>query len=221
MRYVDPDGRVINVVIGAAIGFISSVATEIGSRMIEGQSFTDALCNTFTDATSLAVIGASTAIGAVTSGVSGMAVNAATKSVTSVTTVTAKAAFQAVGKIAVNTTAINIASGAVDAGVKDIAVKAIKGEQQTVSATAMEMVKGGISSALFSGVTESVIASGCRTSGQIENVLTGTLKDFTIHQPKWAGTVGNIGENVIPTGIDLGKEVNKIYGGKYINGVDE
>ena len=96
MKYVDPDGRVLNFVIGAAIGFVSAAATEVGARMIQGQSFSDAVCNTFTDSTSLAVIGASTAIGAVTSGVSGIAVNAATKSVTTAATLGAKTGVDSV-----------------------------------------------------------------------------------------------------------------------------
>ena len=119
VKYTDPDGRFLNFVIGAAIGFVTSTASEVGARMIQGQSFSDAVNNTFSDNTSLAVICASTAIGSVTSGVSGLAVNAATKSVTTAASLGTKTGVQAI-----TTTAINTISGAVDAGAKDIAVKA-------------------------------------------------------------------------------------------------
>ena len=35
------------------------------------------------------------------------------------------------------------------------------------------------------------------------------MKEFRINQPKWAGSVGVIGESVIPTSIDLIKELTK------------
>lgn len=49
------------------------------------------------------------------------------------------------------------------------------------------------------------------TAGQIGNLLTGTMKEFNINHPKWAGAVGIMGESVIPTAIDLTKEVIKVY----------
>lgn len=53
---------------------------------------------------------------------------------------------------------------------------------------------------------ERIIALGTTATGQIENALTRSIKEFNINQPQWAGSVGNFGENVLPTSIDLGKE---------------
>ena len=206
INYTDPDGRFLNFVIGAAIGFVTSTASEVGARMIQGQSFSDAVNNTFSDSTSLAVICASTAIGSVTSGVSGLAVNAATKSVTTAASLGTKTGVQAIAEIAITTTVINTISGAVDAGAKDVAVKALKGEEQSVTDTAKVIGNGALSAALFSGATQGIIASGTTATGQIGNVLTGSMKKFNMNQPQWAGSVGNFGENILPTSIDLGKE---------------
>nr|WP_246473173.1 hypothetical protein [Treponema parvum] len=203
VKYTDPDGRFVNVPIGAAVGFVSSAATEIGGRMINGQSFGDAVKNTFTDKTSLAIIGTSTLIGAATSGVSGLAVNATTKAVTTAASAGLKTGAQAIGEIAVKTVAINTVAGAVDAGAKDIVTHAIKGESESFGEIASTMGKGVLSAALFSGVTQGVIAAGTTTSGQIGNVLTGTMKEFNINQPKWAGATGVVGESVVPTIIDI------------------
>ena len=194
VRYTDPDGKCATVVIGAIIGFATSSATEIGSRMVSGQSFSDAVKNIFTDKTSLAIIGTSTLIGAATSGVSGLAVNATAKSVSTAASLGLKSGVQAVGEIAAKTVAINTVAGAVDAGAKDIVAHTIKGE----------------SAALFSGVTQGVIASGTTTTGQVGNVLTGTMKEFNINLPKYAGATGVFGESVLPTAVDLGKEARRV-----------
>ena len=177
---------------------------------MEGQSFKEAVSNTFSDETSVKIIVASTVIGAVTSGSSGIA----TKGVTQAASVAAKqgtiSGTKAIAQTAIKTTAINTVSGAVDAGAKDVVTKVIKGEQQSLKETLTVMGEGAASAALFSGVTEGVIASGSTASGQIGNVYTGTLKEFNINQPSWAGSVGNMGENVVPTAIDIGKEINEV-----------
>ena len=36
------------------------------------------------------------------------------------------------------------------------------------------------------------------------------MKEFNINQPEWAGSVGVFGENIVPTAIDLGKEINNV-----------
>ena len=214
VKYTDPDGNCINVIIGAAIGFVSSAATEIGGRMIKGQSFGDAVKNTFTDKTSLAIIGTSTLIGAATSGVSGLAVNATTKAVTTAASAGLKTGIQAIGEIAVKTVVINTVAGAVDAGAKDIVTHAIKGETESFGELATTMGKGALSAALCSGVTQGIIAAGTMASGQVGNLLTGTMKEFNINQPNWSGSVGVMGESVLPTAIDLGKEASKVHQSK-------
>jgi hypothetical protein len=193
VKYVDPDGKAINFIIGAAIGFASSTAIEVGGRMATGQGLGSAIKNTFTDPTSLAVIGASTAIGAVTSGVSGIAVNAATKGVTSV------------AQVAVTAVAINTASGAIDAAAKDVAVKAITGQPQNLKDTAIVAGKGAAYAAAFSTVTQGGIASG---STKVTNTFSngnGVEAGTHIIQPNWAGSAGIMGESIIPTGIETGK----------------
>ena len=208
MKYVDSDGKCANVVIGAVIGFATSSATEIGGRMINGQSFGDAVKNTFTDKTSLAIIGTSTLIGAATSGVSGLAVNATTKSVTAAASMGMKSGVQAIGEIAAKTVAINTVAGAVDAGAKDIVAHTIKGESESFGELAVTMGKGALSAALFSGVTQGVIAAASNATGQVGNVLTGTMKEFNINQPKWSGSVGITGESIVPALIDIKNGIN-------------
>ena len=207
---MDPDGRALNFIIGAVAGFISSATTEIGGRMTAGQSFAEAVHNTFTDKTSLAVIGTSTAIGAVTSGVSGIATKCVVTAVTAAAKQGAISGIQAITQTTVKTVAVNTLAGAMDAGAKDIAVKAITGQAQSVAGTLSAMGEGALTAVLASSATQSIIANSSTTSGQVGNLLTGAMQDFNINQPSWAGTVGVVGENVIPTAIDLGKEVNDI-----------
>jgi RHS repeat-associated protein len=199
VKYTDPDGNAINFVIGAAIGFVSSTAIEVGGRMATGQSFGTAMKNTFTDTTSLAVIGASTAIGAVTSGVSGLAVSVATKGATSVS------------QVAVTTIAINTASGAVDAAAKDVAVKAITGQPQNIKETASVAGKGALLAAGFSTVTQGAIAAQSTKVTTAFSNNYGVKAGTQIVQPDWAGSAGVMGESIIPTAIDTGKIINKQF----------
>jgi hypothetical protein len=178
--------------------------------MVSGQSFSDAVKNTFTDKTSLAIFGTSTLICAATSGVSGLAVNATAKSVSTAASLGLKSSVQAVGEIAAKTVAINSVAGAVDAGAKDIVAHTIKGESESFGELAATMGKGALSAALFSGVTQGAIASGTTTTGQVGNVFTGTMKEFNINLPKSAGAMGVLGESVLPTAVDLGKEARRV-----------
>lgn len=114
-----------------------------------------------------------------------------------------KSGVQAITEIAVKTTVINTVSGAVDAGTKDIVTKAIKGENQSFTDTAKKMGEGAFIAAISSGLTEGIIANGSKTVCRCDNLLTRTLSEPNIIQPKWAGTVGNIGENVVPTARDV------------------
>ena len=69
---------------------------------------------------------------------------------------------------------------------------------------------GAVSAALFSGVTQGFIFSKSTATGHIGNLHTGTMKEFNINQPEWAGSGGVFGENIVPTAIDLGKEINNV-----------
>jgi hypothetical protein len=197
VKYTDPDGKAINFVIGAAIGFASSTVVEVGGRMATGQSLGSAVKNTFADTASLTIIGASTAIGALTSGVSGIAVNAATKGATSV------------AQVAATTIAINTASGAIDAAAKDVTIRTITGQPQSLKETAIVAGKGAVSAAVFSVVTQGAIASNSMkiTSGFSNG--NGVEAGIRIRQPEWAGSAGVVGESIIPAVIDTGKELYK------------
>jgi hypothetical protein len=190
VKYVDPDGEWVNFAIGAGIGFVSSATTEVGGRMVAGQSFGTAIKNTFTDGKSLAIIGASTGIGALTSGMSGIAVNVATKGATSV------------AKVAATTIAINTASGAVDAAAKDVTTKAITGQSQNLKETAIAAGEGAISAAVFSTVTQGAIAYGSTTATATFSNNNGSNSGTRIIQPEWAGSAGVVGESIIPAFSD-------------------
>ena len=204
IKYEDPDGRCINFVIGAAVGFFTSVASEVGLRMASGQSFGDALNNTFSDKTSRAVIATSTAIGALTAGVSGAIVTNAAKTATiQIAKRGAVSASKIIASNVAKTVAINTVSGAVDAGLKDVASKAIKGKKQSISETLQAMGKGAAYAFVASGLTQAAIGSCSTSTSRVPNLLTGTVEDFEIQQPKWAGAAGVVGESVIPTAIDM------------------
>ena len=189
--YNDPDGKIANLVIGAFIGFAASTASEVVPRMISGQSFGDAVYNTFTDPTALTNIGVSTVLGAATSGASSLAA----KGVTST------------AKIAATNIAINTAGGAIDAASKDVIGKAVTGEKQNLVETGKKALIGAGSALLFSGVTEGVIAADTTKSAVIDNVMLGTLKDVKITPPGWAGSAGVVGETVLPTTVDTIKQI--------------
>jgi hypothetical protein len=191
VRYTDPDGECINFVIGAIIGFVTSSATEIGDRMLSGQSLGEAINSTIHDPVALGSIAASTAIGAVTSGVSGIAVKAATKGATTLATA------------AIKSTAINTVAGAIDAAGKDVALKAITGKQQNLKETASAAIKGAISAGVSSGVTQAVIARGSMVASTSFSNEYGVEAGTSIVRPIWDGAVGVVGESVIPTALDV------------------
>ena len=210
IKYEDPDGRCINFVIGPAVGFFTSVASEVGLRMASGQSFGDALNNTFSDKTSRAVIATSTAIGALTAGVSGAIVTNAAKTATiQIAKRGAVSASKIIASNVAKTVAINTVSGAVDAGLKDVASKAIKGKKQSISETLQTMGKGAAYAFVASGLTQAAIGSCSTSTSRVPNLLTGTVEDFEIQQPKWAGAAGVVGESVIPTVIDMYHSLNQ------------
>jgi len=193
VKFTDPTGEAINFGIGALVGFITSSAIEIGQRMGSGQGFMEAVGNTFTDPTSLAIIGTSTLIGAATSGVSGLAVKAATAGATSV------------AEAAIKTVAINTISGAADAAMKDVAGRAITGQPQNLAETAGVALQGAGNALLTSGITQAVISNSSMTSTTTFSNNLGVEAGTTIVQPSWAGSVGVIGESVIPAAAETAK----------------
>lgn len=74
------------------------------------------------------------------------------------------------------------------------------------------MFKGALSASLFSSFTQVTIFNGTTTSGQVGNLFTGTMANFNVNQPQWAGSVGIFGENILPLVYD---NYNTIKGQKY------
>ena len=60
-----------------------------------------------------------------------------------------------------------------------------------------------------SGLTQAAIGSCSTSTSRVPNLLTGTVEDFEIQQPKWAGATGVVGESVIPTAIDIYCSLNQ------------
>lgn len=81
-------------------------------------------------------------------------------------------------------------------------------ESQSVGSTLVTVGKGAASAALFSGMTQAVIAAGSTSTSSVGNLFTGTKSDFAINQPEWAGTLGVVGENIIPTAYDVYNSIN-------------
>lgn len=191
LRYTDPTGLWVNFAIGAGIGFIASSASEIGSRMATGQDFWGAMSSTYSDPVSRAAIGASTAIGALTSGTSAIAAGIATKGPT------------AVGSIAARNIAVNIVGGSVDAAVKDVANKAIHGNEQNAVDTLTKAAVGGVVSGSFSVVSQGAVALGTTKVSTIKNVRFDIDEGVHLIEPKSATAVTVGLENGPSTAIDV------------------
>lgn len=65
------------------------------------------------------------------------------------------------------------------------------------------MGKGGVYAFVTSGLTQSIIGISSTSTSRVPNLLTGTVEDFKIQQPKWAGATGVVGESIIPTAKDM------------------
>jgi RHS repeat-associated protein len=188
VNWIDPDGFFpVNVLVGAGIGFVFSTASELGRRMASGQSFTQAVSDVVHDPVAIANIATSTVMGALTSGASSFFTNGVTQA----------------GKIATTNIIVNTVGGAVDAAAKDVIGNAITGKPQSVSEIVVATVTGAASAFIFSGVTQEAIAINTTRSSQNVNLMLGTEKNVQINPPNWAGAAGIVGENVIPTIIDI------------------
>jgi RHS repeat-associated protein len=193
VNWVDPDGE-LSFVVGAIVGFVASTVTEVGGRMINGQSFTEAIVNTVNDPVALLNIGTSTVMGALTAGVSSVAVSATTSSIRTSAVIGANT----MAKEFAATVAINTVSGAIDAGLKDITVKAFTNSPQDLIVTAQEMGKGAAYAFVASTLTQAAIAINTNVSTYTYN----GLERSNIHPPQWSGTAGVVGENILPAIID-------------------
>jgi RHS repeat-associated protein len=188
VNWVDPDGFFpVNILVGAGIGFVFSTASELGSRIASGQSFTTAISDIIHDPVAIANIATSTVMGVLTSGASSFLTNGVTQA----------------GKIATTNIIVNTVGGAVDAAAKNVIDNAITGKPQSVSEIAAATVVGAASAFVFSGLTQEVIAVNTTRASQNVNVMYGTGTNVQFNPLNWAGAAGIIGENVIPTAIGI------------------
>jgi RHS repeat-associated protein len=202
VNWVDPSGE-FPVLIGMAVGFFSSSIVEVGGRMLSGQTFTEAIYNTVHDPVSMTNIAVSTILGGATAGFSSLAVNSATKGIQA----TAAIGVNTMGKEAVAAVAINTVSGAVNAGAKDVTIKALTGQKQDFVETAKKVGEGALYASITSIGTQAVIAVGTNVSTYTYNGLERSVS----YKPQWNGVAGVIGESVLPDAFDtvvsLGKQV--------------
>lgn len=190
VKYEDPDGK-CPWLAGAVVGFVTSSAAEIIPRMATEQSFTEAVKDTVHDPVALANIGSSTVLGAVTSGASALATKSVTKT----------------GTVAARTIMVNTAGGATDAAVKDVAGKALTGQEQNLTDTAKKTAVGAGTALIFSSVTEGSIAGRSFRSSEVGNVLTGTERNAKLIPPQWSGSAGIIGETIFPKALDVANDI--------------
>jgi RHS repeat-associated protein len=194
VNWVDGDGLIPSAVVGAAIGFVTSSVTEIAGRVSTGQGILEATKNTFTDPKSFFIIVTSTALGALTSGASALAIKTTTAGIKA----TAVIGANTMAKEAVAAVVINTGSGAIDAGLKHVTTNAIKGEPQSLTATAGEMAKGAAYALAAGALTQGAIALGTNVSTYTYNGLERSVP----HPPQWNEWAGVFGESVVPAIVD-------------------
>jgi hypothetical protein len=198
LKYTDPDGNAINVIVGAALGFFSAAAGEMAGRVTQGQTLGKAAKNTFTSGKSWAIMGSSAAIGALTSGASTVATNLVTTGAKSVTSV------------AVKTVAVNTVAGAVDAAAKDVVTKALHGDSQNIMDTLNVAGEGALWAAGSSALVEAGIAINSARAINTAPSTSGVFESGArILQPEGAKAAGVWGESIAPTIADTVIDVNR------------
>jgi hypothetical protein len=200
IKMSDPDGRIPTFVVSAIIGFVSSTAVEVGSRMASGQGFGEVVKNTVTDKNARINILVSTGMGALTSGASGLAVKTATTTIRNAAVIGANT----MAKEAITAVAINTVSGAVDAGLKDVAIKAWSGQEQNLAETGEKMLEGAGNALITGTLTQGTIAAGTKVKTYTYNGIERTVT----YPPNWSGAAGVAGENIIPAGYDVYQEIS-------------
>jgi RHS repeat-associated protein len=196
LNFTDPRGLWVIFVVGAAVGFVASSASEIGIRMASGKSFGEAVKATYTSGKSWAIIGSATVIGCITSGVAAAAVSAVTSGATSV------------GVAAAETIVINAAGGAVASAGNQMAKKAINGEKQDLAETGKATLEGAVYSAVLSGITQAAVGTNsCTTSTTLKNAFGEVPKPY-IQTPRWDDAFGTITESVVPTAVEVYKNLS-------------
>jgi hypothetical protein len=195
VNWIDPDGE-IPVLVGAAIGFVSSSITEVGSRMISGQSFTEAVYDVAHDKSAMANIFVSTVSGALTSGLSSTVLNSVTNSIKAI----AGIGVNTISKTATAAVIINTASGAVDAGLKDVVLRVYNNEPQDIMDTAAKMVIGARYAFAGNSISQALTIAGTNISTYSYNGIERSVPRL----PEWSAVAGVVGENIIPAVVDIG-----------------
>jgi RHS repeat-associated protein len=203
VNWRDPDGLFpVNILVGAGIGFVSSSIVEVGSRVLSGQSVTEAIYNTVHDPAAMTNIFVSTIAGAATSGLSSLAVKTATTTIRT----TAAIGVNTIGREAITAVAINTLSGAVNAGVKDVTINALTNQEQNFMEIAKVMGEGAVYAGIASIGTQVIVLAGTNVSTYNYNGIERSVP----HVPEWNGTAGVIGESVLPDAagivVELGKQ---------------
>ncbi|MDR2178218.1 MAG: RHS repeat-associated core domain-containing protein [Treponema sp.] len=187
VNWVDRFGEMPQAVFGAIVGFVSSTVAEIGGRMTSGQSFTEAVSNTMNDPVALTNIATSTVMGGLTAGVSSWLTAGATQ----------------VGKVATTNVIVNTIGGAIDGTARTVIGNAVTEQPQNVTQTITAAVTGLGTAAVFSGVTQGVIARGSMTTTTTFSNNYGVTAGTRIKEPSWSKVAEVAGENGIPTVVGI------------------
>ncbi|MDC7124579.1 MAG: hypothetical protein PQJ46_03375 [Spirochaetales bacterium] len=196
LKFVDPTGVWVNFAIGAGLGFVTSSVQEVVMNKDAGQSWGRAIKETFTSGKSLAVIGASTAIGALTSGTSALATQSAIGAAkTGAMLVTTQTSAQIIAK----TAAINATGAAIGAATTDVVTKEIKGQSQNLSDTLSRAGKAAMVAAGASILSRGIVATqSMKISGGATDYITSETIGSKTVLPEWSTGFGITTENVLP-----------------------
>ena len=196
LRFVDPSGLWVNFAIGAGVGFVTSSFQEVVMNKDVGQSWGSAVKETFSSGKSRAVIVASTAIGALTSGSSALATQSAIGAIRrGAMLVTTQTSAQIIAK----TAAINATGAAVGAVTTDVVTKEIKGQSQDVSETLSKAGGSALFSMGMSTLSQAAIATqSMKNAGGFHSYTTGDPLPPETVMPEWSTGFGSAFENVVP-----------------------
>jgi RHS repeat-associated protein len=144
---VDRLGLFWNFVVGGAAGFVSGAAGEVAANKDADESWGEAISETARSGESWAVIGATTALGAATSGTSAFAARAAATGA------------RTVAGVAGRRTAATAATNAVGAAGQYVATKSIHGEELDAADAMTMAAMGGATAGVLSAAGETARAA--------------------------------------------------------------
>jgi hypothetical protein len=110
---------------------------------------------------------------------------------------------------------VNTVGGAITGAAKTVIGNAVTGQPQNATQTATAAATGAVTAAVFSAGTQGAIARGSTATTTALSNSYGVTAGTTIKQPSWTGAAGIIGENVLPTVLDVATATkNSAQGGK-------